>query len=217
MAKFKGIKAKSRTRVSGESYDKPGDTAYNARRRYTRSSERYLSKAENSTGVMAERYRELARGDLKRALATYEKEPKSGGVKRLMGRLGVSMPERSLSPESRKQLIEESKTALEGLRQKPETRRELEARSILNSKIGKRIYGGLIELWKDKAGAGSEDFDRSVIEPAILEHFGVESMADVIEILEQEINLYADPEKEEKYDDVRLMVEQFAARGKNQG
>lgn len=195
---------------------KKGDESWNARRRYQRSAERYLKKAENSSGVMADRYRELARGDLKRALDTYEKEPKAGGIKRLMNRLGVSKPESAATPERRRQLIEDSKTALESSRTDPNVRREREARSILNSKIGKRIYGGLVDVWRDKAGEG-EGFDRNAIEDAILEHFGVESMADVIEILEQEINLYADPEKEEKYDDVRLMVEQFAARGKNQG
>ena len=99
----------------------------------------------------------------------------------------------------------------------PTVRREREARSILNSKIGKRIYGGLIEVWKTKSSAGTEDFDRAAIEPAILEHFGVESMADVLEILEKEINIYSDPEQNEKYDDVRLMIEQFASKFKNQG
>lgn len=195
---------------------KKGDESWNARRRYQRSAERYLEKADNSSGVMADRYRELARGDLKRALDTYEKEPKASGIKRLMNRLSVSKPESAATPERRRQLIEESKTALEGSKLDPNVRREREARSILNSKIGKRIYGGLVDVWREKAGEGA-GFDRSAIEDAILEHFGVESMADVIEILEQEINLYADPEKEEKYDDIRLMVEQFAARGTNQG
>ena len=206
------LKAASRKR-GGKTYDKPGDTTYNARRRFTRSAERYLEKAENSTGVLADRYRALARGELKNALETYEKEPKSQGVKRLMNKLGVSKSSRPLTPEKRDELVQRSARSLESSKRDTDLRREREARSILNSKIGKRIYGGLVGVWRGEAGEG-ETFSRDKMDAAILDHFGVDSMADVLEILEQQVNLYDNPESEERYDVVRLAVEQFAMVGR---
>ena len=205
------LKAASRKRKTGESYDKPGDTTYNARRRFARSAERYAEKAEQSTGVLAERYRALARGELRNALDTYEKEPKSGLVKRLMGKLGVSKSERTVTPEKRRELVRESASALESSKT-PEMRREREARSILNSKIGKRVYGGLVGVWRDSAGSG-EGFDRDAMDAAIMDYFNVDSMADVLDILETQVNLYDMPESEERYDVVRLTIEQFTVRG----
>lgn len=207
------LKAASRKRKTGESYDKPGDTLYNARRRFARSAERYAKKADETTGVLSERYRALARGELRNALDTYEKEPKSGLVKRLMGKLGVSKGSKTTTPEQRRELVRESANALESANT-PDIRREREARSILNSKIGKRVYGGLVGVWRDKTGIG-DNFDRDAMEQAILDHFNADSMADVLDILETQVNLYDMPESEERYDIVRLTVEQFAMRGSN--
>lgn len=205
------LKAASRKRKTGESYDKPGDTLYNARRRFARSAERYAKKAEQSTGVLAERYRALARGELRNALDTYEKEPKSGTVKRLMKQLGMEKGKRTTSPERKQELVTRSQYSLESAKT-PETRREREARSILNSKIGKRVYGGLVGVWRDSAGS-SEGFDRDAMDAAIMEYFNVDSMADVLDILETQVNLYDMPESEERYDVVRLTIEQFTMRG----
>lgn len=205
------LKAASRKRKTGESYDKPGDTLYNARRRFARSAERYLEQSDNSTGVEAERYKALARGELRNALDTYEKEPKSGIVKRLMNRLGMDKSARTPTPEKRRELVFKSRLSLESAKT-PEIRREREARSILNSKIGKRVYGGLVGVWRDSAGSG-EGFDRDAMDAAIMEHFNVDSMADVLDILETQVNLYDMPESEERYDVVRLTIEQFTMRG----
>lgn len=205
------LKAASRKRKTGESYDKPGDTLYNARRRFARSAERYLEKADNSTGVEAERYKALARGELRNALDTYEKKPKSGLVKRLMNRLDMDKSARTPSPEKRRELVFKSRLSLESAKT-PEIRREREARSILNSKIGKRVYGGLVGVWRDSAGSG-DGFDRDAMDAAIMDYFNVDSMADVLDILETQVNLYDMPESEERYDVVRLTIEQFTMRG----
>ena len=205
------LKAASRKRKTGESYDKPGDTLYNARRRFARSAERYAKKAEQSTGVLAERYRALARGELRNALDTYEKEPKSGTVKRLMKQLGMEKGKRTTPPERKQELVTRSQYSLESAKT-PATRREREARSILNSKIGKRVYGGLVGVWRDGAGSG-DGFDRDAMDAAIMEYFNVDSMADVLDILETQVNLYDMPESEERYDVVRLTIEQFTMRG----
>ena len=47
---------------------------------------------------------------------------------------------------------------------------------------------------------------REDINNAIMEHFGVSSMMDVIEMLEQKIDLYADPQSIERYDIVSLTI-----------
>lgn len=181
---------------------KPGDDAWNARRRFARSAERYLEKAEKSQGALAGRYRELARGELKRALDTYEKEPTSKMIRGLMDKLGVSKSDKKPSPQRRAEVISKSRESLESSRGNIDARREREARAIMNSKVGKRIYAGLVGVWR-----GSDDIDQ-----AIMDYFGTDNMADVLEALESEINIYDDPESIEKYDDVRLIIEQFAAR-----
>ena len=181
---------------------KAGDELYNARRRYTRSAQRYMEKAENETGVLSERYKELARGELKKAIGTYEKEPTSKPVKDLMQRLGVG--KQSAKGMDKEKLVRESKSSLESSLKDSEVRREREARAILNSKIGHRIYGGTVSIWK-----GREDIDA-----AIMEHFGVDSMADVIDMLEQEIDLYQaeDVPETSSGDVVRMKIEQAAKR-----
>ena len=188
-------KVKSRAR-------KAGDELYNARRRYTRSAQRYMEKAESETGVLSERYKELARGELKKAIGTYEKEPTSKPVKDLMNRLGVG--KQSAKGMDKEKLVRESKSSLESSLKDSEIRREREARAILNSKIGHRIYGGTVSIWK-----GREDIDA-----AIMEHFGVDSMADVIDLLEQEIDLYQveDVPETSSGDVVRMKIEQAAKR-----
>lgn len=198
-----GAVAKAALRGKGKSRArKAGDELYNARRRYTRSAQRYMKMAEGETGILSERYKELARGELKKALGTYEKEPTSKPVKDLMNRLGVG--KQSAKGMDKERLVRESKRSLASSMKDSEVRREREARAILNSKIGHRIYGGTVSIWK-----GREDIDA-----AIMEHFGVDSMADVIDLLEQEIDIYQveDVPETSSGDVVRMKIEQAAKR-----
>lgn len=52
---------------------KESDSSYNARRREYRSAQRYLKKADENTGAVAEKNRALAKQHLMNALATYDR------------------------------------------------------------------------------------------------------------------------------------------------
>ena len=74
----------------------------------------------------------------------------------------------------------------------PEVRRQAEARLIMNSPIGQRILGGLIDVWRDEAFVEEEGpqgmrktLDRSKIYPALFKHFKVDNLADLLEKIEK--------------------------------
>ena len=144
----------------------------------------------------------------------------SGAMQKLSDALGVNLREFSSSekPTKREQqrrgnLIRESlDVATKPGMSKADTvkmRRDQEAEAILNSPIGSRIYAGLVDVW---AKPTIEDGEikmrrtREDINNAIMEHFGVSPMMDVIEMLEQKVDLYADPQSIERYDIVSLTI-----------
>lgn len=189
----KSTKAGSSAGVRGR-----GDDLYNARKRFTRQAERYAKKARSESGTLRSKYESLAKMELNNALSTYSSTPKSKKVIDLMQELGVSRDDYKAPGENRSEyLVSRSMKSLEETRRTPESRREYEAKSVLNSNIGKRVYGGLSSVWK-----GAED-----INGAIMAHFGVDSMADVLEQIEAQINLYSDPDALEKYDEIKAAIE----------
>ena len=66
------------------------DETYNARRRYRRQAERFIKKADESSGILKSRYEAQARNATINALSTYAKgqQPK-GRVKQLTEMLGI--------------------------------------------------------------------------------------------------------------------------------
>ena len=197
----------ARLGIAASGIRRAGDAAWNARRRYTRQAERYLKQAQNAKGIEKGRLETEATASLERAIATY-KDPtqasKSSVIQKLTDKLHPNVPTRKVGEGIRNQYIAESYAALESTRNDESIRRELEAEEILSTDIGNRIYGALVDVWKD------DDYEKR--NQNIMEHFGVDSMADVLDILEASgIDIYADPESLEKYDEVRTAIsEKFA-------
>lgn len=176
---------------------KRADEQWNARRRYIRAAERNLKKADELQGATAERYRQLARQNFESAISTYSPDQLSKGIrsKSLQGmanEFGYHPDVLSSINQNRYQqnleiLTRESEQQLEGVINTVGNRREQEARALLNDDtIGSRILGGLVEIWKDAATVDGK-VDNKKILPAIYEHFGIDNLADLVDILEQEI------------------------------
>lgn len=201
------------------------DTAYNARRRFIRTASRYLNRSKDTVGAESARYREMARETIVKAASLYERKAdisRSRQFTNIAKDLGINVRElmRGETETKREQqrvqnLISESR---ELVSDKPlsraelvDFRREQEARAILNSPIGSRIYAGLVDVWAQPTIENGELVNRKSIEDinqAIMNYYDVDNMMDVIEILEQQIDLYADPESLERYDAVSLTIAQ---------
>lgn len=202
---------------------KAGDASYNARRRYTRAAERNLKKAENSTGAVAARYRHMATEQLKAAMGTYDKgttQKISKPIQNLASKLGVDVEQQrqnlkaksdKSAREIQKSLIDLSEKQLESrlTAQGDEQRRQDEARAILNNdKIGSRILGGLVDVWRDEATVNGK-VDKTKILPALYKHFKVDNLADLLLMVEDMIGdiLYSDADSEVMYETVKLTIQ----------
>lgn len=205
-----------------------GDAATNARKRFYRKAESYLKQAAQSVGATAQRYRELARLNLDDALKTYAKgttQKFSKPIQAIANALGVDLEgERrkiqGMSNEAAEKMrrenirLDEQSKSAKALRSREITideLREEEARAILNSPLGKRIIGGTVDIWRDKATvqtAEGEKIDKTKILPALYEHYKVDNLADLLDKL-QEIageNLYKFPESEVMYEAVKITL-----------
>lgn len=207
----------------GKRAAKAGDEAYNARRRYTRAAQRYMKKADESTGAVAGRYRQLAKDNLASAMGTYDKSTTqkiSKPIQSLADRLGVDTAQArrnlkartdSSAEKLRSSLISEerSKKALAGTYEKAEERRQAEARAVIFSDdIGRRILGGTVEVWRDKATGENGKVDKKKILPALYEHFKVDNLADLLIQVENLVGdmLYSDVDSETMYETVKLTI-----------
>ena len=218
-------KAQSKARAA-----KAGDEAYNARRRYQRSAERNIKKAEQSSGATAARYRQLARDDLDKAMETYEQGTTQNfnkTITNLANELGVDLQQQRRRMQSmrkgtydklRKSAIseEKSRTRLVANIEDDEARRQAVARQILNSKVGSRIIGGLVDVWKDEATVSTDrglEVDNRKILPALFDYFKVDNLADMLEKVEQIIGdkLYGDEDSDAMYEAVKVMLQKHTA------
>lgn len=203
--------------------ERESDKAYNARRRYLRRAEGYLNKAKGTIGAEGARYRELARDLTTKAAQLYERKAdikRSGRFGRLSKELGVKVEEFMRGKEETKReqqqaerLIKESETVAQPKRLNREEltkwRREQEASAILSSPIGSRIYAGLVDVWAKptyREGEWVNERTTEDINQSIMDYYEVDNMLDVIEILEKQVDLYADPESLERYDAVSLQI-----------
>lgn len=198
---------------------KAGDTAYNARRREYRAAQRYLKKAHESTGATAERNRALARSHFENALQTYDpnqKQPFSSQIVNLAAEFGVDIQGQrtefiTADEKKRKRAIERSYEALESQLKDDKKRAEREAQTLINNPaIGKRIMGGLVDVWRDKVKPGqSAAENRKGIQDAIFSFFGVDSWAGVLDKLFQAIGdlLFSTGNELETYDVVRIQIQ----------
>lgn len=178
------------------------DDAYNARRRYYRQAQRYEKQAaQAATAIEAGRYRTLAARQTERALATYEDPTKarlSKPIQDLSSRLSVRKPLKKPTESYQADVIATSVNANPD-KMSDADRRDYEARSIMGTEVGHRIYGAFADVWKE---------DPANRDQAIMDYLGASDMMEVIEIIEsQGIDVYADPESEQKYDEIRTAIE----------
>lgn len=179
------------------------DETYNARRRYRRQAQRYLKKAESSTGATRSRYESLARRATEKAVATYAKGSKpQGQVGALADRLGVQQSG-PVSNDALSELISSSRDALQGS-QRGMSRADT-AKDILSGNVASRFYAGLIGVW------GRTKETKQAPNKAILDYFGADSMLDVLEMLEQAgIDLYSpEPPEGDAYHTVALQIQHY--------
>ena len=175
---------------------KQSDVTYNARRRYRRQAERYEKKAAESSGIEKSRYENLAKTSLEKSYLLYDKPTTAKGTRKMQEmsqRLKPRRAVRDLTKKEKAKLIERSKGATKSEMSDDEAR-EFEAQDIMRSSVGDRIYGALVDIWRD-SGYSNRDY-------AIMDFFGVESMAEVLDAIEEAgIDIYADPESLERYDE----------------
>ncbi len=194
--------------------------AYNARRRYYRSAERNLKKAEESSGANAARYRAVARQDLENALNTYDpsapKQKISKPIRNLASKMGIDLEgQRSdfiaATPKQREQAISRSEIVLEESMQNDAIRREYEAYALINqTSVGRRIIGATVDIWRDTAtDLETGMIDKSKIIPALFDYFKVRSLADLIDKVEDMVGeaLYADEDSDAMYEAVKIMIQ----------
>ena len=210
-----------------------GDDATNARKRYYRAADRYLKQAENASGATAARYKQLARLELDNALKTYSKQTTqkfSKPITRIANQLGVSLEDErkkikarsdEAAQKTREAAIDLGKSSrsarsLATREIDAETLRQEEARRVLNSPIGSRILGGLVDIWRDEATVVSLDdeevqtsIDQSKILPALFDYFNVDNLADLLVNVENIIGdkLYADEDSDAMYEAVKLLLQ----------
>ena len=218
---------------------KPGDESTIARKRFYRASERYLKQANQTSGVTSERFRQLARQNFEDALATYDptnKQRFSKPIQRLANEFGYdleSMRELPTEEGARKKTITQrhekqqrliqnvSDFALDSSMRDPEIRRQREAETLMRSpEIGKRIIGGLSDVWKPVVEtyydpvSGKNKLDTSQIYDVLFEHFGVNDLPSLLEKIEEQIgsDLYKAGDNDMIYDTVRLELNKTALR-----
>ena len=181
------------------------DETYNARRRYRRQAERFIKKADESSGILKSRYEAQARNATINALSTYAKgqQPK-GRVKQLTDMLGIDAKTVQQVAFAKTGLVsrlaERSKQTLASAKTRDEKAKEI----LSTGNIGSRFYGGLIDIWGD-----TPEHRKHPNQP-ILEFFGADSIMDVIEDLEAAgIDLYIPDENEDVYKSIQLALQQY--------
>lgn len=214
-----------------------GDTATTARKRFYRAAERKLKEAERAVGVTAERLRYLARKDLESALNTYSKKTTqqfSKPIQAIAAKLGVNLSEerQKIKERSDKQaerirtrsirLDEESRSTrrLEASLNSVNARREAEAQAVFNSRIGERIFGGTVDLWRDVATEYRYNpetereeayVNKHKIYPELLKFFNADNLADLLKAVEDVVgtSLYASEKSEEMYETVKITLQSY--------
>lgn len=210
---------------------KAGDTAYNARRRYFRASERELRKAESTTGAASSRFKQIARQYFEEALSTYDPSTTqrfSKPIRKLANTFGVDLDEYRKSAAtrtsddmsgSRRRTISRSTDVLESSLRDENTRREREARMLLsNDRIGSRIMGGFVDIWKEEAtvvdsATGVLKVDNMKIMKKMMDYFEVDNYADLLDKIENITGerLYANPENDFDYESVKILIQTHIA------
>ena len=211
-----------------------GDAATNARKRYYRAAERYLKQAENAVGANKSKLEALAQLRLDDALKTYSKTTTqnfSKPIQNIANRLGVDLSEkrRKMQERTNKEELNIRERAMNEERSKQakasaynsETMRQREARALLNSDIGSRIIGGTVEVWQSEASYidenGQTKIDKTKILPALYEHFEVDNLADLLDVM-QDIageDLYKNLDEQALYESAKITIQTYIKSQRN--
>ena len=198
---------------------KSGDTAYNARRREYRAAQRYLKKAEQSSGATAARNKAIAKTHLQNALDTYDPSQNqkiSAPITNLAAQLGVDIQGSraqyiNATSKERQAAIQGSTSALESSLKDPYQRKVAETEALMQNKtIGRRIMGGLVDIWRDVVKKGKSAIEnRKAATKAIFDYFKVDNWYEVIDKLMQAAGseLFDMSADEEIYDVVRITLQ----------
>lgn len=207
-----------------------GDDAYNARRRYFRAAQRHLKAAEKLSGASAARERALGRMEYEKALDTYDPETTqrvSAPMRNLGAEFGIDVDQRrrdlqvmgkkqresevKQARQKREELIdeEESGKSKASYLKDPDKRSEREAQMLFgNQNVSHRILGGLVDIWNvPENRKANGKIDTSKILPTLFEHFGVDTLSNLLEKVETQIGemLYGS-DQDEIYDVVSLKL-----------
>jgi hypothetical protein len=186
---------------------KRSDDIYNARRRFRRQAERYIKKANETAGVAKNRYESMARNALEKAIASYAGNKPQGKIAQLAEKLNITQARinivranKAVTKEDRANFIIESKSAL--FKANKDKSRDDMAKDILSDKnVASAFYGGLSDIWANNE-VGRENPNK-----AITEYYNVESIMDVIEMLENAgVDIYKPSENGETYMDIALKI-----------
>lgn len=203
-----------------------GDAATNARKRFYRRAESYLKKADESSGVTKEKYKALARIHFENAMKTYDvttTQKFSKPMQRIANQLGVDIEEERLKMKAQSGTVrekirdayiklDETSASYKALKRKSRAAiREAEAEILMKSPVGKRIIASNVDIWKDKASVevnGKRVVDKKKIMPAILRAYKADSLADLLEKMEDISgeDLYTDFKNETIYKLIRLQI-----------
>ena len=208
---------------------KKGDDTYNARRRERRAAERYLKKAEASSGATREKNMQLAKQHFERALDTYDpatKQDFSAPMKRIAAAVGADINKRRSEfitggdrarkrqiaqfEARREKVIRQSFGATETAMADAESRAEEEARLIMGSDVGKRIMAGLVDVWSDVVSKDkTAEENRAAAQKAIFEYFNTDNWADVVAAIENSVGdaLYKMSGQDDFYDVVKTTIQ----------
>ena len=198
---------------------KPSDDVRNARRREYRAAQRYLKKAEETSGATAARNRALAKTHLFNALETYDpaqNQKLAAPIVNVAAQLGIDIQKSrsefiTSTQEQRQQAVERSYSALEENLKDPSKRKAIETQALLRNKaIGRRIMGGLVDVWRDSAKKDvSARENRQNIQKAIFDYFKVDSWSEVFERLVEAVGsaLFNTEIDQEIYDVVRITLQ----------
>lgn len=186
---------------------KRSDDVYNARRRFRRQAERYIKKANETAGVAKNRYESMARNALEKAIASYAGNKPQGKIAQLAEKLNITQARVDIirtneieTKEYRENFITKSKSAL-FTSNKDKSRNDM-AKDILSDKnVASAFYGGLSDIWANTE-VGRENPNK-----AITEYYNVESIMDVIEMLENAgVDIYKPSENGDTYMGVALKI-----------
>ena len=186
---------------------KNSDDVYNARRRFRRQAERYIKKANETAGVAKNRYESMARNALEKAITSYAGNKPQGKIAQLAEKLNITQARIDIiktnetkTKEYRENFIANSRSAL-FTSNKGKSRDDM-AKDILSDKnVASAFYGGLSDIW------ANTEVGRENPNQVIIEYYNVESIMDVIEMLENAgVDIYKPSENGDTYMDVALKI-----------